>query len=329
VPEGLPIPTSAAATVESLSARLGCLMNRPRHGGSLLDAPSTLCSEMYQLEPIEDLITPALIVAFDGWVNAGNVGTEASDHIVVGGDTVATFDPDALFDYRSNRPVIDFVDGRLQSVDWPQLSLRRARYQRRDILVLSGNEPDWQWKALGRSVAELASRLGVVEVVSLGGVPAATPHTYPTPLLTTASRPDLIDQGEQLPGGLLRVPGAAVNIVELALTDSGIPAVGFWAQVPHYVAGPYYAGAVALIDRVARHLGISVELGDLVDRVAEQRQQLDATISAQPDSQAYLERLEGMAAAQGEIPSADDIAAQVERFLQDAAEGDGPFGPEV
>ena len=185
---------------------------------------------MYRLEPIEELVTPALIVALQGWVNAGNVGTEASDHIVADGDIIATFDPDALFDYRSNRPVIDFIDGRLQKVDWPKLSLRRAQYDQRDVLVLSGNEPDWQWQALGRSVAELASTLGVVEVVSLGGVPAATPHTYPTPLLTTASRPDLIGESEQLPEGLLRVPGAAVNIIELALTDSGIPAVGFWAR---------------------------------------------------------------------------------------------------
>ncbi|HKZ30312.1 MAG TPA: PAC2 family protein [Acidimicrobiia bacterium] len=280
---------------------------------------------MYQLEPIENLVAPALIVAFQGWVNAGSVGTEACDHIAADGDVVATFDPDALFDYRSNRPVINFVNGRLQDVNWPYLSLRRARYERRDVLVLSGNEPDWQWKALGRSVAEIASNLGVVEVVSLGGVPAATPHTYPTNLLTTASRPDMIGESEQLPQGLLRVPGAAVNIVELALTDTGIPAVGFWAQVPHYVAGTYYAGAVALVDRVARHLGITVELGDLVDRVAEQRQQLDATVASQPDSRAYLERLETIAAAQGEIPSADDIAAQVERFLQDAAEGEEPF----
>jgi predicted ATP-grasp superfamily ATP-dependent carboligase len=284
---------------------------------------------MYQLEPIDELVAPALIVAFQGWVNAGRVGTEASDHIVGGGDVVATFDPDALFDYRSNRPVIDFVDGTLQDVNWPYLTLRRARYDRRDVLVLSGNEPDWQWKAFGQSVAELASDLGVVEVVSLGGVPAATPHTYPTPLLTTASRSDLIGDSEQLPEGLLRVPGAAVNIVELALTDRGIPAVGFWAQVPHYVADTYYAGAVALVDRAARHLGITIGLGDLVDRVAEQRQQLDATIAAQPDSRAYLERLEGIAAAQGEIPSADDIAAQVERFLRDAAEGDELFGPEA
>lgn len=283
---------------------------------------------MYKLHPTEDLVAPALIVAFQGWVNAGNVGTEASDHIAGDGDPIATFDPDALFDYRSNRPVVDFVDGRLQEIDWPYLSMRRARYRGRDILLLNGNEPDWQWKALGRSVAELADRFEVVEVVSLGGVPAATPHTYPTPLLTTASQQDRIGENEQLPEGLLRVPGAAVNIVEQALTDTGRPAVGFWAQVPHYVAGTYYAGTVALIDRVARHLEIDIPLGDLVDRVSEQRQQLDATVAAQPDSQAYLERLENIASAQGEIPSADDIAAQVERFLREAAEGEEPFGPD-
>jgi predicted ATP-grasp superfamily ATP-dependent carboligase len=280
---------------------------------------------MYVREPTDQLVAPALIVAFQGWVNAGSVGTEASDHIAADSEVVATFDPDQLFDYRSNRPVIDFVDGRLQDVNWPSLSLRRARYNRRDVLVLSGNEPDWQWKAFAASVAELATGLDVVEVVSLGGVPAATPHTYPTPLLTTASRANLIGEDEQLPEGLLRVPGAAVNIVERALTDTGIPAVGFWAQVPHYVAGTYHAGVVALVDRAARHLGVTIPLGDLVDRVAEQRQQLDATVAAQPDSQAYLDRLEAIAAAQGEIPSADNIAAQVERFLQDAAEGDEPF----
>jgi predicted ATP-grasp superfamily ATP-dependent carboligase len=279
---------------------------------------------MYSLEPVSELVSPALVVAFQGWVNAGNVGTEACNHL--GGEVLAEFDEDALFDYRSNRPVVDFVDGRLESLQWPQLSLRKASFEERDVLVLSGNEPDWQWRAFSRSVAELAATLGIVNVVSLGGVPAATPHTYPTPLLTTASHPELIGEDEQLPEGLLRVPGAAVNIVEWALTDIGIPAVGFWAQVPHYVAGTYHAGVVALLDRMSRHLGVDVPLGDLADRVAEQRRQLDSTVSSQPESQAYLERLEAIASAQGEIPSADDIAAQVERFLRDAAEGEEPFG---
>jgi hypothetical protein len=174
---------------------------------------------VYRLEPVPELASPALVVAFQGWVNAGNVGTEACDHL--GGELLAEFDADALFDYRSNRPVVDFVDGRLERLQWPHLSLRRSSFEERDVLLLSGSEPDWQWKALGRSVAELATALGVVNVVSLGGVPAATPHTYPTPLLTTASRPDLIGEDEQLPEGLLRVPGAAVKCRRSPLAGFG------------------------------------------------------------------------------------------------------------
>lgn len=279
---------------------------------------------LYELHSTADLTAPALIVALLGWVNAGGVGTEAAEHIAAGGNLIATFDPDALFDYRSNRPVIDFVDGQLREVTWPGITLRHASLGGRDLLVLTGNEPDWQWQAFGRSVTDLAIRLGVVEVVSLGGVPAAVPHTYPTRLMTTASRSDLIGEEAQLPEGLLRVPGAAVSALESYLTESGIPAVGFWAQVPHYVAGNYYAGAVALVERVARHLAIEIPLGDLADQTAEQQRQLNETVAAQPESKAYLERLEAIAAAQESVPSGEEIAAQVERFLRETTGEDDP-----
>lgn len=281
---------------------------------------------MYELRPVEGLTAPALVVAFLGWVNAGGVGTEAAGHIAGDGEVVATFDPDALFDYRSNRPIIDLVDGTLREVTWPEVTLRRITRDHRDLLVLSGNEPDWQWQAFGRAVTDLATRLGIAEVVSLGGVPAAVPHTRPTRLMTTASRPHLIGEGEQLPEGLLRVPGAAVSILEHFLTGAGIPAVGFWAQVPHYVSGTYYAGAITLIDRAARHLEVEIPLGDLVDRAAEQQRQLDETVAGQAESRAYLERLEAIAGAQESIPSGEEIAAQVERFLREAADGENESG---
>ncbi len=279
---------------------------------------------VYELHPVEGLTAPAMIVAFQGWVNAGGVGTEAADHFAAGGELVASFDSDALFDYRSNRPVIDFVDGRLEEISWPEITLRRSRWGERDLLILTGSEPDWNWKMLGRSIADLAARLAVVESVSLGGVPAATPHTYPTRLMSTASRAGLVTEDEQIPQGLLRVPGAAVSIVESFLTGAGIPAVGFWAQVPHYVAGTYYAGAVTLIERAARHLGVTVSLDALVERAAEQRRQLDETVASQPESRAYIDRLEAIAAAEGSIPSGEEIAAQVERFLREAAGEDDP-----
>ncbi len=283
---------------------------------------------LYELsDPHDDLVAPVLVAAFEGWVNAGSVGTEAADHIAADGGVLAAFDPDALYDFRVNRPAVTFVEGVMQEVDWPALTMRRVRHGGRDMLVLSGVEPNWRWKELASSVADLAVKLGVVEHVSLGGIPSAVPHTRPTRLMTTASRPDLIAEEEQLPEGLLRVPGAAVSVVEHALVTQGIPAVGFWAQVPHYVGGIYHPGVLTLVERVARHTGTMVPLGSLVDDSAAQRESLDSILVDQPQAQAYVEQLEVALDSQGEdLPSGEEIAAEIERFLQEATgEGDTGF----
>jgi predicted ATP-grasp superfamily ATP-dependent carboligase len=272
---------------------------------------------------VPDLVAPALVVAFDGWVNAGSVGTGAAESIASSGTPLAVFDGDVLFDYRSSRPDIEFVEGVMHVTRWPEITLTLVHHQR-DLLVLTGNEPDFRWRALSASIGEIGRSLGVVEMVSLGGVPAAVPHTRPVRILTTASRKDLIPGDEQLPQGTLKVPGAAVNIVEQALTDQGIPAVGFWAQIPHYVAGPFYGGAIALIERAARHLGIDVPLGSLVDDAAQQRRELDATVADKPEALAYVRRLEEIVGSQQTVPSGEEIAQEVERFLRENTEN--PFG---
>ena len=271
---------------------------------------------------IPELVAPALIVAFDGWVNAGSVGTDAAESIGKEGETIATFDGDVLFDYRSSRPDIEFVEGLMRVTKWPEISMTLVR-QTRDVLVLSGSEPDFRWKSLSQEIGGLAQSLGVVEMVSLGGVPAAVPHTRPVRILTTASRRDLIPADEQLPHGVLKVPGAAVNIVEQAVTAHGIPAVGFWAQIPHYVAGPYHAGALALVERAARHLGIDLPLGNLADEAKEQRRELDETVAGKPEAVAYVKRLEQMVGEQQHVPTGEEIAQEVERFLR---ENTDPFG---
>jgi len=269
-----------------------------------------------------ELIAPALIVAFDGWVNAGSVGTEAAESISRDSEIIATFDGDALFDYRSSRPDIEFVEGLMRVTRWPDITMRLVR-QERDVLVLTGSEPDFRWKSLSNDIGTLAQTLGVVEMVSLGGVPAAVPHTRPVRILTTASRRDLIPDDEQLPQGILKVPGAAVNIVEKAVTAHGVPAVGFWAQIPHYVAGAYHAGALALIERAAKHLGIDLPLGDLVEDAKEQRRELDETVAGKPEAVAYVQRLEQMVGEQQRVPTGEEIAQEVERFLR---ENTDPFG---
>lgn len=264
-----------------------------------------------------------MIGAFDGWVDAGSAATGALEQLIDKAAIVATFDADALFDYRSRRPTLEIVDGRLAELTWPELVLRRATIGERDLLILAGPEPDDRWRAFGAAVVELAQRLGVVEWISLGAIPAAVPHTRDVPVLGTSSEPGRL-RGNVQPGpaGRLRVPAAAISILEMAMADGGIPAVGYFAQVPHYVSGPYPAASLELLRALGRHLGVELPSGDLPDEAGQLRTRLDTATSLEETTRGYIERLEAMVDEQ-RLPSGDDLIGEIERFLREGGTAGG------
>ncbi len=273
-----------------------------------------------------DLREPVLVAAFDGWVDAGSAASLVLASLSDEEAPVATFDPDELFDYRSRRPTLEIVDGRLAELTWPELTLRRSRPERRDLLLLSGHEPDGRWRALARAVVELARELGVVEWVSLGAIPAAVPHTRPVPILGTTSAPGLLRAGvEPGPAGVLRVPAAAISVLEMAVAEAGIPAVGYFAQIPHYVSGPYPAAAVELLRSLGAHLGEDLPLGDLAEASRQLRTRLDTATALDETSRQYVERLEAMA-DESRLPAGDDLIADIERFLRERDGGERESG---
>ena len=284
---------------------------------------------VFRLEPLDDveLVAPVVVAAFDGGVDAAGASSAAAEHLARGGELIATFDADILFDFRSRRPVLDIIDGTLQRLEWPSLELHRIRAGDRDVLVLHGAEPDFRWRELGDDLLELSLRLGVVEWVSLGAIPAAVPHTRAVPVMSTASDDDLLKDGEiKGPPGLLRVPSACLSAVELTVAGAGVPTVGYYAQVPHYVGGPYAAGTVALLERLSRHLHVDVPMGSFAEDAATQRERLDVAVEADDDVRQLLERLEG--GGDEELPSGDELAAEIERFLRDRPGDGGPMpGP--
>ncbi len=264
-----------------------------------------------------DLIAPTMVGAFDGWVDAGSAATSALDLLVEDAAVVVTFDADALFDYRARRPTLQIVDGRLAELTWPSLEIRRARFAERDLLILAGPEPDDRWQAFAAAVVDLAHRLGVVEWISLGAIPAAVPHTRSVPIMGTTSEPGRL-RGEVQPGpaGLLRVPAAAVSVLEMAMSEAGIPAVGYFAQVPHYVSGPYPAATLELLQALGRHLGLSLPTSDLDEEARALRLRLDTATALEETTRTYVERLEGMVDEQ-RLPSGDDLIGEIERFLRE------------
>ena len=281
---------------------------------------------LYTLDDPHDLIEPVVLAAFDGWVDAGSAATTALEVLAEDARVVATFDADRLFDYRARRPPLEIVDGRLAELTWPELVLRRTRIDERDVLVLVGAEPDYRWRAFTSDVIDLIRRLGVVEWISLGAIPAAVPHTRAVPIIGTEATPGLL-RGEVIagPAGTLRVPSALVSAIELEVAAAGIPALGYFAQVPHYVSGPYATAAVQLLRAIGTHLGTDIPARALADESRDLRTRLDTATGLDETTRSYVERLESMYDEQ-RLPSGDDLISDIERFLRDQGTPGGASG---
>ena len=267
------------------------------------------------------LTSPVLVAAFDSWIDAGAASTTAANLLAEDSTVVATFDTDQVFDYRARRPTLEIKDGRPSALSWPELVVRHARFGKRDVLVLAGPEPDFRWRELAIDAVTLARELGIAEWISLGSIPAAVPHTRPVPVLGTESKPGLL-HGDVRPGpaGLLRVPSAAISVLDMAIAEAGVPAVGYFAQVPHYVNGTYPPAALALANVVASHLGVELSVAALVGEAQAIRTRLDTATTLDESTREYIQRLETMVDEE-RLPAGDELISEIERFLRDRGTG--------
>jgi len=290
---------------------------------------------LYELHDRPSLDEPVMVMVLEGWIDAGYAAATAAQTLLGGLDSypVATFDTDALLDHRARRPIMHLVDGVNTGLSWPSLELRAGiDGEGRDVLLLLGAEPDHSWRAFTEAALELAQAFGTRMVVGLGAYPATVPHTRPVSLSVTAANPDLAATSGLL-RGTLDVPAGVQAVLERRCDELGIPALGLWAQIPHYVGGdpmPYHAGSLALIRQLEAVGGLSLPVGSLPGDAEATRQRLDAAVANNAEHLAMLRALEerhdemvGSATPpvdDAEVPSADELAAEVEQFLRDQAD---------
>jgi len=273
---------------------------------------------LLRIHDLHDIVAPTVVVAFDAWVDAGSAATNALEAIV-DSDTraVATFEADVLYDYRARRPTLDIVDGRPSNLDWPELAVRRTVLHDRDVLVLSGPEPDFRWRELADDLISFSRQLDVAQWITLGAIPAAVPHTRPVPILGTESSPGLLRANVQPgPAGLLRVPAACVSVLDISIADAGVPTIGYFAQVPHYISGEYAPAAIALLETLSQHLDVPIEVGALRSEATLLRNRLDAATADDEKTRTYVERLETMV-DESRLPAGDELISDIERFLRE------------
>lgn len=270
------------------------------------------------------LDAPVLLVCLDGWVDAGQV-LERVRRAVLDGPCVlvADFDTDLIFDYRSRRPMMHVSDGVNTGVDWPVIELLAVHdLEGRDVLVLTGSEPDRGWRSFASDVLDLAQEFGVRMVITLGAYPAATPHTREVTLSAIGTTPALISEIGFL-DGKIDTPAGVQAAIERACADRRIPSVGLWAPVPHYAGSDSFPPAAhALFLGLEGVADRRFDLDPIITESVAVLERLDAMLEHDEDRARIVGNLESHAdivanATPSDFPTGDELARQLEEFLDE------------
>ncbi len=285
-----------------------------------------------ELDRCPELINPVLVAAFEGWNDAGDAATGAVEHLEQAWDAkvVSSIDSDDYYDFQVNRPTVSLVDGVTRQISWPttRVSWCHPPGADFDVVLLRGVEPNMRWRAFCDEILEVIAILEVRMVITLGALLSDTPHTRPTQVSGTAyDAPSAARYG--LDQSRYEGPTGIVGILQATCVTAGIPAISFWAGVPHYVSQPPNPKAtVALLHSVEEVLDLAVPLGELPDQAVEWRKLVDEMAAEDDEVTEYIRNLEERD-DEGEMreTSGDVIAGEFERYLRRRDRGGGFAGP--
>lgn len=272
-------------------------------------------------QTIPELLAPVMVVAFEGWNDAGDAATDAIEHLEEAwvASPWAEIDPEPYYDYQVNRPLTRLDEHQVRYITWPttRLSIARIPLAQRDVVLVRGIEPNMRWRGFCDELLTYARALGIEMVVSLGSLLADTPHTRPVPVTGVTTDEGLIDSLGFEPSRY-EGPTGIVGVLQAACQAAGIPAVSLWAAIPHYVAHPPCPKAtLALLTRLEDVLEISVPLGDLADDAGAWQLGVDELAEDDSEIADYVRHLEETQDA-AELPEAsgEAIAREFERYLR-------------
>jgi proteasome assembly chaperone (PAC2) family protein len=285
-----------------------------------------------EIEEAPDLIDPVVIAAFEGWNDAAEAASGVVDHLmdVWQARLVGAIDPEDFYDFQVNRPVVGTDATGFRRITWPstQISVASPPDLDRDVILIRGIEPNIRWRQFCAELLAACDELGAALVVTLGALLADSPHTRPIPVTGTASEPDLVDR-LKLEQSTYEGPTGIVGVFQDACVRLDVPAVSYWAAVPHYVAQPPCPKAtLALLGQLEDLLEVSIPLGDLPEDARAWERGVDELAEEDEDIADYVRALEETRDTT-DLPEAsgEAIAREFERYLKRRGPNEGGTGP--
>ena len=282
-----------------------------------------------------ELTDPVLIAAFEGWNDAGDAATGAVEHLELVWDAqpITELDPEDYYDFQVNRPTVSLVDGVTRRVTWPttRFSVCRPPGAQFDLVLIRGIEPNMRWRSFCRELLGVIHELDIRVVVTLGALLSDTPHTRPLQVTGVAYDAESATRFG-LDKSRYEGPTGIVGVLQDACVASGIPAISFWAGVPHYVSQPPNPKAtLALLHSVEEVLDLAVPLAELPQQADEWGKLVDEMAAEDDEVTEYIRNLEErddeIDRSEFGQASGDAIAREFERYLRRRDIGGGHAGP--
>lgn len=273
-----------------------------------------------------------LVAGLTGFTDAGSAVSQVTELLGAADDVrdLVVFDNDALLDYRARRPVMYFDEDHLSEYRPARLVVSLAHDElHRPYLLLTGYEPDFRWEAFTQAVLDVAQRFEVADTTWIHSIPMPTPHTRPIGVTVSGNRAELTD-AYSVWRPRTQVPGNALHLVEYRLQESGHPTAGFVLLIPHYLADTEYPlAAVAALESISAATGLIFPTDELREQGREFTQKVEEQVAGNAELERLVSTLEErhdsymqenplpspLVDEDGELPNADAIAAELERFL--------------
>jgi len=289
---------------------------------TVLDVTSpTGGAEFVRYSTVPQLRSPVLIVAFEGWNDAGDAASTTVHHLIDrwNGELFADIDPEEFFDFTSMRPTVEIVDGFERSLHWPDTSFYACQLADApfDAIVMLGVEPQMKWRTFCEQILTTARELGAEMIVTLGALLADVPHTRPVQVLGTA-----YDEATALKLGLepsnYEGPTGIVGVLHAAARDASFTVASLWAAVPAYIPGATSPkAALALVERLTQMLDVAVYTTDLEIATVAYERQITELVSEDDDTLDFVGELERRYDEESEFLDTEDLMDEVEQFLRD------------
>tara|TARA_B100000809_G_scaffold263796_1_gene317898 strand:- start:408 stop:1253 length:846 start_codon:yes stop_codon:yes gene_type:complete len=215
-----------------------------------------------------------LVLAFDGWMDGGEVSTGTVQRLVhlLDARTVAEIDPESFYIYNFPgsmeitamfRPHIEIEAGLVKSVEMP--SNRFYVYEKANLFLFVGKEPNLHWRAFGECIFSFARRAGANRILFVGSFGGSVPHTRQPRLYVTCSDARLLPEMEQY--GVRRTayegPGSFTSYLMTQAHSEGLEMMSLVAEIPGYLDGRNPACIEAMTRRLAKILKLPLELDAL------------------------------------------------------------------